>query len=116
MDELEHRVSGGHEVTLNAISYFETQRGLKPEAVRKRLLFEALLSEANVLDLDRPALDISASIYQDLRRIGTPLEDADILIAGIALAHDATLATRNLRHFGRIEGLSLESWESIGEA
>ncbi len=116
MDELERCVSEGHEITLNAISYFETRRGLKLEAVRKRLLFEALLNEAEVLNLDRLALDISAGIYQTLRERGTPLEDADILIAGIALAHDATLVTRNLKHFERVEGLRLESWESAGEA
>lgn len=110
--ELERRLRSGHEVTLSAISYFETRRGLKPEAVQKRLLFEALLQEVRILDLHRPALDASATIYADLRRKGTLIEDADILIAGTALAHDAILVTRNLKHFERIEGLRLESWEA----
>ena len=48
----------------------------------------------------------------DLRRKGTPLEDADILVAGIAPLHDAVLVTRNLKHFRRVEGLRLESWEA----
>lgn len=116
MEELERCVSAGREITLNAISYFETRRGLKLEAVQKRFLFEALLQEAEVLDLDRLALDISASIYQTLRERGAPLEDADILIAGIALANGATLVTRNLKRFERVEGLRLESWESVEKA
>ncbi len=66
----------------------------------------------DILPLDLDALDISADIYADLRRKGTPLEDADILVAGTALAHDAVLVTRNLKHFERIEGLRLESWEA----
>ena len=111
IDALETRVKQGHDVTLNAVSYFETRRGLKPEAIRKKQLFEALLQEAAVLELDRLPLDIAADIYQDLRRQGTLLEDADILIAGIALANDAVLVTRNLKHFDRIESLRLESWE-----
>ena len=110
--QLERLVADGHEVSLNVISYFETRRGLKSEAVRKKRLFEALLQEVRVLDLDRNALDISADIYADLRRKGTPLEDADILVAGIALAHDAVLVTRNLKHFRRVGGLRLESWEA----
>ncbi len=99
-------------MTLNALSYFETRRGLKLEATRKKMLFEALLQQAAVLDLDRLALDISADIYGDLRRKGTPLEDADILIAGIALANDAVLVTRNTKHFERVEELRLENWET----
>ncbi len=41
-----------------------------------------------------------------LRKVGR----ADMLIAGIALAHRATLVTRNLRDFRRIPGLILENW------
>lgn len=41
-----------------------------------------------------------------LRRIGR----MDLLIAGIALANQATLVTRNQRDFQRIPGLVLENW------
>ena len=100
------------DVMLNALSYYETQRGLTPQHTRKSVRFEVLTLEAGMLNLDRAALDFAADTYQDLRRKGTPLEDADILIAGIALAHDATLVTRNTKHFARVEGLRLEDWEN----
>ena len=54
----------------------------------------------------------SASEFDRLRqdkkqkRIGR----ADLLIACIALAHRATLVTRNLRHFREISGLMVENW------
>ena len=100
-------------VTLNAVSYFETKRGLvAPMFSRKLKIFGRFVGRFEMLPLDLVALDISADIYADLRRKGTPLEDADILVAGIALAHDAVLVTRNLKHFERIEGLRLESWEA----
>src|SRR5262249_19920236 len=35
---------------------------------------------------------------------------ADMLIASIALARQATLVTRNLRHFRQIPGLNVENW------
>ncbi|HVL56749.1 MAG TPA: PIN domain-containing protein [Burkholderiaceae bacterium] len=34
----------------------------------------------------------------------------DTLIAATALAHGATLVTRNLREFGRIAGLHVVDW------
>ena len=95
------------------MTYFETKRGLYLPTFRRKLeSFERFTDLFGVLPLDIVALDTSVSIYQDLRRKGTPLEDADILIAGIARANDAVLVTRNIKHFERIEGLGLEDWEN----
>jgi tRNA(fMet)-specific endonuclease VapC len=41
-----------------------------------------------------------------LKKIGR----ADVLIAAIALAHRATLVTRNLRHFRQVPELRVENW------
>ena len=104
----------GHEVKLNALSYFEVRRGLVlPRFARKFRAFENLIQVSDLLPLDVAALDVSAAIYQDLRSKGTLLEDADILIAGIAIANNAVLVTRNTRHFARVEGLRLEDWEHV---
>jgi tRNA(fMet)-specific endonuclease VapC len=35
---------------------------------------------------------------------------ADLLIASMALAHRATLVTRNVRHFRPVPGLTVENW------
>lgn len=103
----------GVSVRLNAVSYYETRRGLVlPKFARKRAAFDRLVSLQGVLPLDLPALDIASDIYQGLRIRGSLLEDADILVAAIALSHGATLVTRNLKHFERVEGLRLESWEA----
>lgn len=103
----------GISVRLNAVSYYETPRGLVlPKFARKRAAFDRLVSLQGVLPLDLPALDIASDIYGALRMQGALLEDADILIAAIALSHGATLVTRNLKHFERVEGLRLESWEA----
>jgi len=45
-----------------------------------------------------------------LERAGTPIGVLDTLIAGTALRHGATLVTRNLKEFERIEGLAVEDW------
>jgi tRNA(fMet)-specific endonuclease VapC len=111
VQRLKELTSAQHEITLNAISYFETKRGLElPRYARKHTIFENLVAEYGVLPLDVTVLDRAAVIYRQLRSLGTPLEDADILIAATALEHDAILVTDNTRHFERIEGLKLENW------
>jgi len=48
----------------------------------------------------------SASLFDRLRQLSTSkkIGRADMLIASIALAHRATLVTRNLRHFAKSRG------------
>ena len=41
---------------------------------------------------------------------GTPLADADIVIAATALEEGLTLVTGNVRHYNRIEQLVIENW------
>ena len=41
---------------------------------------------------------------------GTPVEDADILIASIALVNGFQVATGNIRHFNRFEELDILVW------
>ncbi len=45
-----------------------------------------------------------------LSRSGNPIGSNDLLIASIALAHDLTLLTKNLREFVKVPGLRTESW------
>lgn len=52
-------------------------------------------------------------IKANLRRNGQMIEDFDILIASIALANDCVLVTNNIRHFERIDNLTIENW--VGE-
>jgi tRNA(fMet)-specific endonuclease VapC len=103
----------GHDIYLNAITYFEILRGLsQQEHKRKLLIFDGLNKKYGMLDLNLDALNEAITIYRHLRFQGTLLEDADILLAGIAVAHDAVLVTRNTRHFNRIPRLKLENWEA----
>ena len=103
----------GASVMTNAICYYEVRRGLElPRFTRKFAAFERLVGMSGMLPLDLPALDVASDIYQSLRMRGALIEDADVLLAGIALANDATLVTRNLKHFERIGGLRIENWET----
>ena len=100
-------------VLVNAISYYETRRGLLYMNMRGKLgLFDKIVRQTGIVPLDKTALDIASEIHADLRRRGQLIEDADLLMAGIALAHDLTLLTANVRHFVRVESLRIENWLS----
>jgi tRNA(fMet)-specific endonuclease VapC len=45
-------------------------------------------------------------LNKKLKKIGR----ADLLIAAITLARDATIVTRNTRHFQQVPGLAVENW------
>ncbi|RUM68439.1 MAG: VapC toxin family PIN domain ribonuclease, partial [Sulfurospirillum sp.] len=44
------------------------------------------------------------------RKKGSIVADMDLMIASIAMAYDEPVISNNLKHFGRIEGLRVESW------
>jgi tRNA(fMet)-specific endonuclease VapC len=75
---------------------------------RQRSFVEGFIS----LPLDDNAAEIYGRIRADLERIGRPIGPNDLLIAAIAIANDATLVTHNIREFGRINGLTIQDWES----
>jgi tRNA(fMet)-specific endonuclease VapC len=77
---------------------------------RARALVADLLSTLDIVGLDRPAARQFGQHKAALRSSGETLADADLMIAAIAVAHGAELATGNVRHFRRFPGLPLEDW------
>ena len=59
-----------------------------------------------------PASDATSTgrLRGEFRRRGRSIGEIDTLIAGQALARGWTVVTRNMRHFGRVEGLPLIDW------
>lgn len=69
---------------------------------------EELLSQIVIVPLDEAAITQFDRLRanKSYRKIGR----ADLLIAGIALAHRATIVTRNVRHFRQIPNLNVVNW------
>ena len=101
----------GQRVMLNAVSYYETRRGLLFAGAQVQMTaFERLWRALGIVMIEQAVLDKAAEIYADLRAAGQLIEDADILIAAIALVNNLTLVTHNTAHFSRVAGLQLEDW------
>ncbi len=55
-------------------------------------------------------LDEYAKEKARLRRLGTPIDDFDILIGVTGKVNNLVVVTNNTKHFQRIDGISLEDW------
>ncbi|MBO3464485.1 type II toxin-antitoxin system VapC family toxin [Aetokthonos hydrillicola] len=98
-------------INTSIITYYEILSGLKHRDAQKQLTsFLTFASYNIVLPLTTHSTTISADIYANLRKAGTPIDDIDILIAGIAIANDLVIITNNQRDFEKIEGLEIEDW------
>jgi len=89
----------------SAITCFELLSGARDNKRGNRV--RRLVAAIPVLPLDREAAGVAAVVRQRLARSGAPIRMADSLIAGVAMAHNLPLLTRNRKHFENIEGLRL---------
>jgi len=100
------------QIALPSVALFELEYGLlrstKPETQQKGM--DAVRAAYRVLPLDAKSAKSAAWVKNALELAGAPIGPADQLIAGIALAHDLALITRNTREFSRVPGLRLENW------
>ena len=93
------------QLTTTAVSRFELLAGARSH--RQERLIRDLLAALFTLPLDETAADEAARVRRALEAGGTPIGMGDSLIAGIVLANDGVLLTRNRRHFERVAGLTL---------
>jgi tRNA(fMet)-specific endonuclease VapC len=98
-------------LSLTELTWYEIIRGYKISGTYQQLnTFESFCQNCDILSLDRKSLDCAATIYADLRKRGELIGEVDILIAGIAIANGMGIATGNIKHFARIDGLHVENW------
>lgn len=100
--------AGGLRTT--AINVFELRSGARSDAAREAV--EKLLAPFEVLPVDARAADLAADLRRALEAIGQGIGTADYLIAGVCLAHVATLLTHNRSDFERVPGLRLAAAEA----
>ena len=109
---VEEETDRGNIFIIPPIVYYEVKRGLLAvNAVNQQKLFDTLCRKLPIGSMALAEWDTASKIYADLRVQGTPIEDADIFIAAFCIAGNYTLITGNIKHFNRVVGLKLLSWE-----
>jgi toxin FitB len=108
-----------YSIWTTAITVFEIQAGIgaMPEGRRKSALaeeFARLLDEIHhrISVFGEEATRQAAKLAADRQKRVRPAEVRDIMIAGIVLAQNATLATRNPAHFSDIAAKVINPWDS----
>jgi len=101
-----------------AITVLETRFGIDslPEGKRRSRLiaaFENILEHqlaGRVAEFDAVAAAHAADLMAKRQRAGRTVDLRDTMIAGIAIARRATLATRNVRHFEDLSVPVVNPW------
>jgi tRNA(fMet)-specific endonuclease VapC len=100
------------EIALPAVALYELEVGrlksVNPERRRREL--EELSTFVAILPFGPEEAAAAAQVRADLERVGLTIGPYDVLIAGTALSHRATLVTNNTSEFGRVRGLVIEDW------
>lgn len=108
------RVSAGDDViATSSVVLFELWYGVaksqRPKANAERIA-TFLSGPLEVVDFSAEDAEHAGRIRATLEGLGTPIGAYDLLIAGQALRHKATLVTANSSEFARVRGLRLQDW------
>jgi tRNA(fMet)-specific endonuclease VapC len=109
------KAAAPEDLAASAITEMEVAYGLllNPKlAGRLKPVMDAFFGAIRVLPYDRAAAEATARARANLKQRGRSIGAYDVLIAGVALAHELILVTSSVREFRRVEGLRIEDWRS----
>jgi len=78
--------------------------------VENLALLGKFLHQFGSLPFNDESVEAYGQIRAKLDKIGKPIGFNDLIIASIALAHDITLVTHNVREFSRVSHLEIVDW------
>ncbi len=110
-NKLQQVTREGEEVFINCITYYEVKRGLLAlNATRQLAEFETFFQKYEVLYLDNiEIIETACRIHANLKKKGTPIQDADVLIAATAITRGLVLVS-NDSDMRRVDEIELENW------
>ena len=94
-----------------AVTVYELYSGAVRSSHRRRL--DEFLSALQIFALDARTARYAGAVDLSLRQKGQPINPGDNMIAGICLAHNLALVTRNVSHFRRVGDLKVITLQEI---
>jgi tRNA(fMet)-specific endonuclease VapC len=101
------------DLSLSAITLAEILYGIEKSRAKKRERRDKIQWISSLLQLhpfDEKAAQEYAVVRCQLGRNGHPISERDTQIAAVALAHQLTVVTHNVKEFRRVARLKIEDW------
>ena len=83
---------------------------LSKKAEREKAKITSVINSLTHIPLDHDSAKAAGIIYGEKVRSGSTIDPEDAMLAGIALAHEQPIITRNAKHFSNIEGVRVETY------
>jgi predicted nucleic acid-binding protein len=94
---------------ISVVTYIELAQGCRDKAELARLKKGLAVRSTEVLQVT-PAISERAAELVDALALSYGMRLADALIGATAIEHGLMLLTANVKHFGAVEGLSIEAF------
>jgi tRNA(fMet)-specific endonuclease VapC len=93
-----------YDIAISILTKYEFSIGINPEQYDQSL---KILEKFEILDLTNSEISKAIEIFKNLKKKNLMIPTLDILIASTAISNQMKLATLNLQHFQRIEGIKI---------
>lgn len=96
-------------ICTTSVSIMKLVRGIGLDKVRddEKEKINELIGCIEVLDFDEKSARKAGEIEANLVKNGEIIDLEDIMISGICISNDEPILTNNLKHFKRVEGLTI---------
>jgi len=102
------------DLAISSVVYAELCYGIENgDSPKKQHRFDQLelfVQGLQIIAWDKTAAEHYGKIRAELKRLGTPIGNNDLLIAALARSLMAVLVTNNVREFERVPNLVIENW------
>jgi len=114
-EELADCLPAGEKPAVTVVSYYEIMAGIQRlKSSKEEKFFRHFFSDVEILDLTLPSAEIAAGIGARVSATGNRVNAFDILIAGIALTHHASLiitADADFSEIAKYAGIEVKNYK-----
>jgi len=112
LGKLHTKINSNDEIIICPFVYYEVYRGLLDKGAQKQLEdLRFLIAPIPWLEFNKEIWNAAAEGWAKAKKVGSHLQDPDLLIAYHAKHFSAVMVTANTRHFKEF-GIETENWRA----